>query len=153
MAAVLVHIIADYGMGDPRLRRSRSTDQGPFARYGTSIDTCAGLLHRRSRLLHRTDRHPRVVSGLASSRSLIHADCSPHDFPLTALKFSLDLWYRRLNSSLSRQDLRSLIHLFVINANADHSASAAHAFFIEAAVLCERRRILKRLPQVLFCFP
>ena len=81
------------------------------------------------------------------SRSLIHTNGSLPDFPLTALKFFFGHCCGLLNSPVARQDLRSLFYLFVVNAHADYGSPAAHAFFIETAVLCEAERIFMRLPK------
>ena len=70
--------------------------------------------------------HPVVVSEVLSSSSLIDTNRSLADFPLTALMFFFSRRSGWLNSSLFRKDLRSLIHLFVINANADDGSPSAH---------------------------
>ena len=56
---MLVHIIADYGPGRPRLRRGRPADQVLPARRRAGADPRAPLRHPRGRLLHRPARPQR----------------------------------------------------------------------------------------------
>lgn len=51
---MLVHIIADYGMGDLAFAEVVQRIQGASARHRTGVDSGAGLLHNRSWILYRT---------------------------------------------------------------------------------------------------